>query len=106
MLRELSSEHWIAPSLRAGTSFSEPMQGGAVKVHGIHKPWAPTRSYGLLILLDSDLAPIRSYHSRADGNRHGIVSACELKGRVVIASRGDNFVCSMPVPQSDPDGNS
>lgn len=105
MLRELSSEHWIAPAFRAGISFSEPMQGGAVKVHGIHKPWAPTRSYGLLILLDSNMAPIGSYHSRADGKRHGIVSACELDGRVLIASRGDNVVCSMSSSQSDMEGN-
>jgi hypothetical protein len=101
MLRELPSEHWIAPTLRAGKSFTEPMQGGAVKVHGIHKAWAPTRSYGLLILLDSNLAPTHSCHSRADGKRHGIVSVCELDGCVFIASRGDDVVCSMLVPEGN-----
>lgn len=105
MMRELSSEYWIAPTYRAGVSFSEPMQGGAVKVHGIHKAWAPTRSYGLLVLLDSNLAPVSSYHSRADGHRHGIVSACELNGNVIIACRGDNAVCSMPVPQLAMEGD-
>lgn len=101
MMRELASEHWIAPTLRAGKSFTEPMQGGAVKVHGIHKAWAPTRSYGLLILLDANMAPTHSYHSRADGKRHGIVSAVEVDGRVIIASRGDEVICTMDAPHSD-----
>lgn len=101
MLRELPREHWIAPTLRAGRSFTEPMQGGSVKVHGVHKAWAPTRSYGLLILLDANLTPTHSFHSRADGKRHGIVSACEHAGRVYFTCRGDDVVCSMPVPHSD-----
>lgn len=100
MLREISSEHWIAPTYRSGVSYSEPMQGGAVKVHGIHKAWAPTRSYGLLILLDSNMVPVRSYHSRADGMRHGVVSACELDSQVYFASKGNHVICSMPTPQS------
>ncbi len=49
MMREVPQALWIAPTLRAGVSFKEPMQGGAVKVHGIFKPWAPTRSYGLAV---------------------------------------------------------
>lgn len=105
MLNELSREHWIAPTLRAGKSFTEPMQGGAVKVHGIHKAWAPTRSYGLLILLDANMAPTHSYHSRADGKRHGIVSVCEVDGQVIIASRGDEVICSLNAPHSDQELN-
>ena len=92
MLREIPKEFWIAPTHRSGRSFREPMQGGAVRVHGIFKPWAPTRSYGLAVQLDADLLPVRSFHSRADGNRHGIVSLCEWQGRIVFASRGDNLV--------------
>lgn len=92
MLREVPRELWIAPSLRAGLSFREPMQGGAVRVHGIYKPWAPTRSYGLAVQLDADLMPLRSFHSRADGRSHGVVSVCEYGGDMVFASRGDNFV--------------
>jgi hypothetical protein len=102
MLREIPRSQWIAPTLRSGASFKEPMQGGAVKVHGIFKPWAPTRSYGLLVRLDADLAPLASFHSRADGRRHGIVSACEWGGGVVFASRGDNLVGALAMPPSDP----
>ncbi|MBL1422182.1 MAG: hypothetical protein COC24_016845 [Alphaproteobacteria bacterium] len=101
MLNELSSEHWIAPTLRAGKSFAEPMQGGAVKVHGIHKAWAPTRSYGMLILLDENLTPAISYHSRADGKRHGIVSVCEINGQLLIASRGNDVICTLPISQPE-----
>lgn len=95
MLSELAPEYWIAPSLRSGLSFSEPMQGGAVKVHGIYKPWAPSRSYGLLIELDANWSPIRSHHSRADGHRHGIVSVVQQDGHTIFASRGDNAICSL-----------
>lgn len=104
MLREIPRQMWIAPTLRSGASFKEPMQGGAVKVHGIFKPWAPTRSYGLAVRLDAELAPVASFHSRADGRRHGIVSVCEWGGEVVCASRGDGVLCALPAPSSSPQG--
>lgn len=97
MLREIPREYWIAPTLRSGRSFREPMQGGAVRVHGIYKPWAPTRSYGLAVQLDADLQPVRSFHSRADGGRHGVVSICEWEDRIVVASRGDDLLCTLPL---------
>jgi hypothetical protein len=92
MLRDIPKEFWIAPSFRSGRSFREPMQGGAVRVHGIFKPWAPTRSYGLVVQLDRNLSPVRSFHSRADGTRHGITSICEWQGEAAFASRGDDAV--------------
>lgn len=100
MLREIPRELWIAPAFRSGASFREPMQGGAVRVHGIFKPWAPTRSYGLAVQLDKDLAPVRSFHSRADGGRHGIVSLCEWEGSMVFGSRGGSLLGSLPMLQS------
>jgi hypothetical protein len=106
MLREVPQDLWIAPTLRSGVSFKEPMQGGAVKVHGIFKPWAPTRSYGLVVELDAGLAPVRSFHSRADGNRHGVVSVCEWAGEVVFASRGNGVICALPASQSNVRGPS
>lgn len=100
MMREIPKPLWIAPTLRSGASFSEPMQGGAVRVHGIFKPWAPTRSYGLAVLLNAELAPVRSFHSRADGNCHGIVSVCEWNGAAVFASKGNDLLCTLPLSQS------
>lgn len=102
MLREIPKDFWIAPTLRSGRSFREPMQGGAVRVHGIYKPWAPTRSYGLAVQLDAGFLPVRSFHSRADGSRHGIVSICEWQDRIVFASRGDDLLCTLPVAPRSP----
>ncbi|HEY1382853.1 MAG TPA: hypothetical protein VGF43_04520 [Dongiaceae bacterium] len=92
MMREIERPHWIAPALSSGRSFLEPLQAGGVKTMGIHKPWSPTRSYGLVVRLDTDLRPIASFHSRANGRRHGITSVVEAKGHVLAASKGGNAI--------------
>lgn len=99
MMREIDSDHWIAPSLAPAVDFNEPMQGGAIRTHGIIKPWAPTRSYGLLVRLDASFRPIASYHSRADGRFHGVTSALHLGDRVLVTSLGGNAVLSLPEVQ-------
>lgn len=88
MMAEVDPEFWIAPALRSGYSFREPMQGGALKQMGILKPWAPTRSYGLVVELDAGFMPLRSFHSRAGGKRHGITSAVEAGGKLWLTSKG------------------
>ena len=95
MMREVDPAFWVAPSLSPAGSFYEPMQGGAIRTHGIVKPWAPTRSYGLLVRLDAAFQPIASYHSRADGSFHGVTSAVELKDQVLVASCGGNAILSL-----------
>lgn len=95
MMAQVEEDYWVAPSLRSGRDFREPLQNGAIKSMGILKPWAPTRSYGLVIRLDEQLSPIRSMHSRAHGRRHGITSAVEVGDRVVAASQGSNEILSM-----------
>lgn len=92
MLDEVDSRYWIAPSLSASRSFLEPLQSGGVKTMGIHKPWSPSRSYGLIVELDSNFLPITSYHSRANGTRHGITSAIEHDGGIIATSRGGNLI--------------
>lgn len=92
MMRDVPKEFWIAPAYRSGASFLEPLQGGGVKQMGILKPWAPSRSYGLAIDLDENFEPVRSYHSRADGRRHGINSIALLDGSVLMASRGSGEI--------------
>jgi hypothetical protein len=62
---------------------------------GIHKPWSPTRSYGLVVELDGKLQPVASYHSRANGRRHGVTSAICHDGAVVAAARGGNVILRM-----------
>ncbi|CAN7772262.1 strictosidine synthase [Variovorax sp. LjRoot290] len=88
MMAETAPAHWVAPALATGRDFREPMQGGAIKTLGIFKPWAPSRSYGLVVRLDGDFVPVESLHSRADGRRHGVTSAAELGGWLYVGSRG------------------
>ncbi len=88
MMAEVDPEFWIAPALRSGYSFHEPMQGGALKQMGILKPWAPTRSYGLVIEVDERFVPVRSFHSRAGGKRHGITSALPQNDLLWVTSKG------------------
>jgi hypothetical protein len=92
MMRDVPREYWIAPALASGVNFLEPLQCGGVKTMGIHKPWSPSRSYGLVVKLDGQLRPVASFHSRANGRRHGITSVAEVKGRVFAASKGGNAI--------------
>lgn len=96
MMAEVPPQFWVAPALRSGDSYREPLQGGAVKQLGILKPWAPTRSYGLLVALDQSFLPRRSFHSRADGTRHGITSACATAEGLLVTSFGGDVVLSLP----------
>ena len=88
MMRTIPKEYWIAPAYRSGDSFEEPLQGGSVKQMGMLKPWAPTRSFGLLVKLNHHLQPDESFHSRADGKWHGITSAALMGEQIVLSSRG------------------
>jgi hypothetical protein len=92
MMRDVPREYWIAPALTSGKSFLEPLQCGGVRTMGIHKPWSPSRSYGLVVKLDEQLRPVASFHSRANGSRHGITSVAEVGGRVFAASKGGNAI--------------
>lgn len=100
MLREIEPSFWIAPSLSPTRSFLEPMQLGGLKQLGLLKPWAPTRSYGLVVGLDGAGAPRASFHSRADGRRHGITSTLEAEGRLLATSRGGGAIVSIPLGQA------
>jgi len=92
MMAEVPRDFWIAPALSSGQSFLEPLQCGGIRTMGVHKAWAPSRSYGLVVRLGPDHAPLASLHSRANGRRHGTTSAIETGGRLLIASKGGNCV--------------
>ena len=64
-------------------------------------PWAPARSYGLVARLDENWQPVASFHSRADGTRHGITSALEADGRLLAASRGSNAVVAVDLAAAE-----
>jgi hypothetical protein len=92
MMAEIDSRYWIAPALSPPESFLEPLQNGAVRSMGVHKPWSPTRSYGLMARLEENFQPIASYHSRANGRFHGVTSAIFHDGAILAASRGGNHI--------------
>ena len=96
MLATVPPDFWIAPALSSRASFLEPLQCGGVKTMGVHKPWSPSRSYGLVVRLDRNLRPIASFHSRANGRRHGVTSAVEFAGVLVVASKGGNALLTLP----------
>lgn len=92
MMATVPRAFWIAPAMSSGQSFLEPLQCGGIRVMGVHKPWAPSRSYGLAVRLDADMAPEISLHSRANGNRHGTCAAIETEDGLLVASRGGGMV--------------
>jgi hypothetical protein len=95
MMREMPRQFWIAPALSPQASFLEPLQAGGVKTMGVHKPWSPSRSYGLAVKLDAQLRPEASYHSRANGRRHGITAISEFGGRTLVAAKGGNVILDL-----------
>lgn len=95
MMEEVDEAYWAAPSLKPSATFLEPLQGGAQKHLGMLKPWAPTRSYGLVVHLDDRLRPTRSFHSRADGTRHGIMTVLPVGDAVFAAAKGGDAVVAL-----------
>jgi hypothetical protein len=95
MMAEIDPEYWIAPKLKSGQSFLEPMQGAHIKTMGVVKPWAPPRSYGLVIRLDADGVPLYAVHSRVDGVNHGVVAAVEMDGSLFAIAKGPGRLLRM-----------
>jgi hypothetical protein len=98
MVAEIHPDDWVAPCLRSGRSPLEPTQRGGVRQLGVLKPWSPTRSYGLIARLDSGYRPKLSFHSRANGRRHGVTSCLSHDGRVYFAAKGDGVVAAFADP--------
>lgn len=88
MIAEVDPRHWIAPALSSGHSFLEPLQGAGVKQMGVLKPWAPPRSYGLVLRVADDGRILRSLHSQVDGRHHGITAVVEHGDALYAASKG------------------
>jgi hypothetical protein len=95
MIDGVDPAYWIAPALSSGASFLEPIQGGARKKLNRLKPWSPSWSYGLVARCDAAMRPRASFHSRADGQVHGVTSCCEWNGVVYAAARGSGCVVAI-----------
>lgn len=94
MMRTINPDSWIRPALASLNSGLEPLQGGGIRKLGVKKPWAPPRSYGMVVLLGDDGEPTSSYQSTADRDRHGIVSVRQRGGRVYAACHAKNAILS------------
>lgn len=90
MIAEIDQRYWIAPALSSGKSFLEPLQGAGVKQMGVLKPWAPPRSYGLVLRISAEGHVVSSMHSQVDGRHHGITAVTEHKGSLYVASKGSD----------------
>jgi hypothetical protein len=97
MMQTVEPKYWIAPALSSGKDFLEPLQQGGVRQMGVLKPWAPARSYGLVLRLSPDLVPLYSLHSRVGGLHHGIVAALELDGALLALSKGSGRILRVPL---------
>lgn len=100
MMRTIEPDYWVRPALRAINSGLVPLQGGQIKKLGIVKPWAPARSYGLVVRIDDDGHALESLHSRAGETRHGIVSTRQHGTSVFIVSKGGDVVLRTQVRES------
>ncbi len=100
MMAEVDPAYWAAPSLSPSVTFLEPLQGGAQKHLGMLKPWAPTRSYGLVAHLDRQFRPTHGYHSRADGLRHGATACAEIDGTLFVACKGGDVVAAIDMTKA------
>ena len=97
MMAEIDPQYWIVPRLSSGQSFKQPMQGAHLKTMGVVKPWAPPRSYGLVVRLDGSARPLYSLHSRVDGVNHGVVAAVELGGSLYLIAKGPRRLLRLPI---------
>lgn len=97
MMRDIDPKYWVGPALASFDDHWEPLQGGGIKQLGMIKPWAPPRSYGLVVRLDGDISPVASLHSRAGAHRHGITSAVQVGDELYVTSKGNGLVLSLPV---------
>jgi hypothetical protein len=102
MMREIESRFWIAPSLSPARSFLEPLQNGGVRTMGIHKPWSPSRSFGLVIGLDAKLQPMLSFQSRANGRYHGVTSVIAHDGAIIAAAKGGDAILRILTATENP----
>jgi hypothetical protein len=106
MMRTIEPRYWVAPMLSSSGDHLEPLQGGSVKQLGILKPWAPPRSYGLVVRLDAQLQPLHSLHSRAAGRRHGITSAVQRGNTLYLTAKGGNQLLAVDLASLNAPGAS
>jgi sugar lactone lactonase YvrE len=100
MMRTLPPELWIRPALSSTGSLEEPLQAGGMRTLGISKPWAPPRSYGLVVRIDEDGEAVDSMHCRAGGFYHGVTAAREIDDRLYVVCKGAHSLLIAPLNEN------
>ncbi len=100
MMKTIDPAYWISPAFASGRDFLEPLQGGGVKQMGILKPWAPPRSYGLVMRYGADLTPEYSLHSRVGGINHGICAVAQIGDTLFLLSKGAGRILTVSVSET------
>lgn len=95
MKATIEPRHWISPRATPEFSHDFPIELGATRLFGEVKPWAPSFSYGLLIMLDDNLMPTGSAQSRANGRRHAISDATIWNGDVIAVSKASGEILNL-----------
>jgi hypothetical protein len=95
MKATIEPRHWISPRATPEFSHDFPIELGATRLFGEVKPWAPSFSYGLLIMLDHAMMPLGSAQSRANGRRHAISDATIWNGDVIAVSRASGEILNL-----------
>lgn len=101
MMRTMPPNLWVAPQVTPPSSFLEPLQGGAIKQMGVLKPWAPPRSYGLIIRLSPEGRALYSLHSRVDGCHHGISAVAEVGDALFALALGAGAVLRLGLEEAE-----
>ena len=101
MINAIDPDLWIAPQLREGQSVHEPLQMAGLLTEGETRPWAPSRTYGLVVKLDRELRPVYSLHSRTGGPNHGIVAAAELGNQLYLLSMAESAVVRIDIAAAE-----
>lgn len=99
MVKWIDPDLWVSPQVQSSGSFHEPLQMAAQKQLGIIKPWAPSRTYGLVIKYDAEGRAAFSFHDRADGTVHGIVAAVEAGGSLYVLSKAMKAVLKLDLAE-------
>ena len=96
MMAEIDPDYWIAPKLRSGQSFLEPLQGGT------SRPWASSSRGRRHVLRPRD--PARrgrraALRAAQPGRRrnHGVVAAVEIDGALFAIAKGPGRLLRMPL---------
>ncbi|GAA1017972.1 NHL repeat containing protein [Acrocarpospora pleiomorpha] len=92
MIRTVPPEFWISPALRSTGERWEPLQIGSMKHLNQTKPWAPSRSYGLLARMAADGTFLRGWHARAGSARTGITAGRRAGADIVMVSKGGRML--------------